>query len=157
MRDLPVDPMLIQAGAEGGGYFNMLRLLALPQPPTAVIACNDVHAAGALRAVRETGHRVPEDISIVGFDDSSRATETWPPLTTLSVNADEMGRLGVRRLVARLADPRITPGRMVVHPRLTVRESCAPRSTELEMSIPNGLIETERKESYHDAQSIGAI
>ncbi|OQA28876.1 MAG: HTH-type transcriptional repressor CytR [Verrucomicrobia bacterium ADurb.Bin345] len=137
-RGLPADPMLVQAGEDGSGYCNMLKLLAMPYPPTAVLACNDVHAAAALRAVREAGRRVPDDISLVGFDDSTRATETWPPLTTLSVDAEEMGRAGVKRLVTRLREPHVAPGRLVVHPRLTIRGSCSPRQTKLELSAHSG-------------------
>lgn len=137
-RGLSTDSLLIQAGDGSDSCCNMLRLLALPQPPTAILACNDVHAATALRAVHETGRDVPRDISIVGFDDSSKASETWPPLTTLRVDADEMGRVGVRRLVSRLHEPGAAPGRMVIQPRLTVRGSCAPCRIGTEMSVQNG-------------------
>lgn len=75
-------------------------LLALSPRPTAIICGNDVQAAGALRAAREAGLRVPGDVSIVGFDDIELAKALDPPLTTVHVPHRRMGRAGAQRLLA---------------------------------------------------------
>jgi DNA-binding LacI/PurR family transcriptional regulator len=66
-----------------GGAMAMRSLLKIPQPPTAVISSNDLTAIGALGAILQAGLRVPEDISLIGFDDISFAHLTQPPLTTV--------------------------------------------------------------------------
>jgi LacI family transcriptional regulator len=79
------DERLVEAGNHkiDGGLQAMTRLLALSEPPTAVLASNDLTAFGAMRAVRMVGLRVPEDVSIIGFDDIQLAEFTEPPLTTV--------------------------------------------------------------------------
>lgn len=74
-----------------GGRRAMRRLLALPSPPTAVVAYNDLMAIGAMEVVQEAGRRVPEDVAIVGFDDIILAAYTIPPLTTVRVPKYQMG------------------------------------------------------------------
>jgi DNA-binding LacI/PurR family transcriptional regulator len=73
---------------------------------TAVLAYNDLMAIGALRAVRRRGGSVPEDVSVVGFDDVALAAYVDPPLTTLSQSTAEMGYWAVARLAERLR-PRV--------------------------------------------------
>lgn len=80
------------------GYGEMLRLLDLPEPPTAVLAVSDKAAIGAYRAVAERGFSVPGDISIVGFDDIELGRALNPPLTTVRVPGEEMGRVAFERL-----------------------------------------------------------
>ncbi|MCH8189706.1 MAG: substrate-binding domain-containing protein [Proteobacteria bacterium] len=91
---LTIDPDLIFERdfefVEGRGA--MHRMLGHPRPPTAVFCANDIQAIGAMMECRETGLRVPEDISIVGFDDLPIAQCTTPQLTTVRVPAHEMGR-----------------------------------------------------------------
>lgn len=126
---LPADEALVRAEAGGAGEAQAARLFSSGHPPTAILACNDVYAAGALRAARSAGLRVPGDLSVVGFDDSPRARETWPPLTTMHVDADEMGRAAVRQLVLRLRNAEEPPSRVVLKPRLCIRGStAAPRA-----------------------------
>ncbi|MEO8529892.1 MAG: LacI family DNA-binding transcriptional regulator [Deltaproteobacteria bacterium] len=72
---------------------------------TAIQCCNDASAFGAMTAVREAGLRIPEDISIVGFDDIPTASMASPPLTTIRVDCAHIGTTAVRRLVERLRDP----------------------------------------------------
>src|SRR6185436_324282 len=74
-------------------------LLDLPQPPTAIVAFNDSIAFGALRAARNRGLRVPEDLSVVGFDDIEPAILVAPALTTVRQPLGEMGRTAVDVLV----------------------------------------------------------
>lgn len=102
------------------------ELLALPKPPTAVFAGNDEMAVGVYQSVRRAGLRVPDDLSIVGFDDTPTATRIWPMLTTVKLPIREMGRLAVQLLVSnydRMAmEP---PAATSVIPRLIVRGSTA--------------------------------
>lgn len=83
-----------------GAYKDMLEhLKQKPKLPTAFFADNDMIALGAMKALQEMGYRIPEDVSIVGFDDLPFSEISNPPLTTLRVPKQEMGRLAVRKLV----------------------------------------------------------
>ncbi len=75
-----------------GGEFAMLQLLRLSKRPTAVLTSNDLTAIGALRAITRIGLRVPGDISVIGFDDIELSQFTQPPLTTIRLSRDELGR-----------------------------------------------------------------
>src|SRR3954469_225661 len=102
------------------------RLLQLPERPTAIFAAADMMAIGAVRAVAEAGLRVPEDLSIVGFDDIQLAPHINPPLTTMRQDKLGLGAAAGDALVARIAgDPRRDPlHRLPVE--LVVRGSTAP-------------------------------
>jgi LacI family transcriptional regulator len=82
-----------------GGLSAIARLLARPDPPTAVLASNDLTAIGALSGIRQAGLRVPDDISVVGFDDIGMARFTEPPLTTVRLARDELARLACKALL----------------------------------------------------------
>ncbi len=81
------------------------RLLDAADPPTAIFAFNDNTAIGALRVARERGLRVPEDLSIVGFDDSEQSAIVTPALTTVRQPLAEMGRMAVSLLAAPARQP----------------------------------------------------
>jgi LacI family transcriptional regulator len=105
------------------------QLLSLPNPPTAIFAGNDEMAVGVYQAVRKAGLRVPDDLSIVGFDDSSIATRIWPTLTTVRLPIRYMGRTAVQLLVsnhdpAAMEPPVVTS----VMPSLIIRDSTAAPS-----------------------------
>ena len=87
---------------EGSDAF--AKLMARPDRPTAVFCGNDVLAVGALRQARELGIRVPDDVSVIGFDDIELAQVAYPPLTTVHVPHREMGRLAAVALVELLRD-----------------------------------------------------
>jgi LacI family transcriptional regulator, galactose operon repressor len=108
-------------GVEAAGV-----LLDLPEPPTAIFAFNDAIGLGVLRAAHLRGLRVPEDLSIVGFDDIKYATIVSPPLTTVRQPLAEMGRTGVSLVLRLLEDPRPVTHRIELPTRLVVRESTAP-------------------------------
>lgn len=91
--------------------------------PTALIATNDSIALGAMKAFREFGFRVPEDISIIGFDDIEAAPISEPPLTTLRVNCKDMGIWTVRLLCARMQAPSSSIAKIQVGTELIIRES----------------------------------
>ena len=76
----------------------MASLLALPNPPTAVFCTNDTIAAGAVKAVLRAGLRVPEDVAVVGFDDSYISRMMEPELTTVRIDAVKMGRIATQKL-----------------------------------------------------------
>ena len=102
-------------------------LLSLAERPTAVFCANDEMAAGLLQAARRADLRVPQDLSVVGFDDFQLASQVWPALTTLHTPTRDIGRLAARKLLA-LADagdaPQIDEESLVM--RLVVRESTGP-------------------------------
>jgi DNA-binding LacI/PurR family transcriptional regulator len=100
------DDDLVEAGdfTEEGGAAAMGRLLARPGSPVdAVFAASDLMAAGALRALRVAGRRVPDEVAVVGFEDSAVARYAQPPLTTVRQPIEEMGRQATRLLLARVA------------------------------------------------------
>ncbi len=101
------------------------RLLALPERPDAIFAANDLMALGVLQAVREAELDVPGDVAVVGMDDTDLATTAWPPLTSVSLEAHERGRLAAELLLGRLADPDRPHQRATLEPRLVVRASSA--------------------------------
>jgi len=100
-----INPRLIGYGdfSEASGAVAMRTLLAAAPDLDAVFAASDLMAAGALRALREAGRQVPEDVAVVGFDDSGLARQTEPPLTTIHQSDEAMGREMARLLLARIA------------------------------------------------------
>ena len=109
------------------GYAAASRLISLSSQPTAIFACNDMMAIGALRAINETGIHVPEDISVVGFDDIALATFTYPSLTTVAQPSYEMGMRAAELLLNRLRNPGSPTRRELLSPSLVVRDSCGSR------------------------------
>lgn len=124
----PIDPDLVVEGdfTSESGYSAARRLALLPDPPTAIVASNDNMAAGALRAASEHGLRVPDDLSIVGFDDTAVARDLIPRLTTVRQPLAELGRTAVS-LLNRLIEGQSTETlRVELATRLIVRESTGP-------------------------------
>ena len=111
--------------AEGGDRA-ATALLALPSPPTAIFAFNDMLAIGAMQAARRHGLAIPEQLSIVGFDDTIEASIAWPALTTVRQPLAEMGRIAVAQLVRLLHGRRIEALHIELETRLVVRDSTAP-------------------------------
>lgn len=108
------------------GYYQTQNLLALPHPPTAIFAGNDVMALGAMDAIRTTGLEIPKDISLIGFDDIPQAFTTHPKLTTVRQPLEEMGRMGVKLLLAQIEDPDCPPSQTTLATELVIRDSCQP-------------------------------
>jgi LacI family repressor for deo operon, udp, cdd, tsx, nupC, and nupG len=121
------DPTLICRGdfTLGAGYEGAGLMLALPTPPTALFCENDEMAIGALKRIRQAGLRVPEDISVVGFDDIAMAAYCDPPLTTISQPAEAFGEQAVQILIALIEGRAIAERRVVLPFTLTVRNSSA--------------------------------
>lgn len=109
-----------------GGRAAAARLLALAEPPTAIFAFNDEMAIGAMQAARERGLRVPDDISVIGFDGVERGELLAPQLTTIRQPLAEMGRTAVTLLLRLLERKRIEALRVELATRLVERESTGP-------------------------------
>jgi LacI family transcriptional regulator len=123
-----VDPTLIRHGNfhHIGGYQAARELLALPEPPTAIFAGSDEQAFGVAEAARVAGRRIPEDLSVVGFDDLPISRWFSPPLTTVRQPLAEMGRTAAEML-AMMIDGREPHSRQVeLATELVVRSSTAP-------------------------------
>jgi LacI family transcriptional regulator len=120
------DESLIAMGdfREQGGYLAAQRLLDLSARPTAIFASNDLSAFGVMDAIRQRGLRIPDDISVMGFDDIPQASIVHPKLTTVRQPLEQMGRMAVRMLLKHLANPDQPPSRLTLATRLLVRESC---------------------------------
>lgn len=97
-RGIPADPELIRSGefSYDSGLADGTALLSLPVPPTAIFAASDFQAAGVIEAARRQGMRVPEDLSVIGFDDQIVARMTAPQLTSVRQPSEEMGMHAVR-------------------------------------------------------------
>ncbi|MBN1920576.1 MAG: LacI family DNA-binding transcriptional regulator [Anaerolineae bacterium] len=121
---LPVLPEFIVDGgfSEEGGVAAMRQLL--PLHPDAVFVASDTMAVGALRVLREAGLRIPQDIAIVGFDDTPAAARTEPPLTTMKQPIIALGELAVEALLHIIEHPDSGPRRIILPTQLIVRESC---------------------------------
>lgn len=121
------DAKLIQEGAMVGGQESMTQVLERAPDVTAVVACNDANALAAMSALRTRNIRVPEAISLIGFDDIPAAQESWPPLTTMRVDKLIMGRKAAQRLIQKLAEgDTSTPHQIVFSPELVLRSTTAP-------------------------------
>ncbi|WP_317928579.1 LacI family DNA-binding transcriptional regulator [Halioxenophilus sp. WMMB6] len=123
-------PALAQSAMRVQGYNTFqsgmeaaATLLALPEPPTAIIASNDEMAAGVIRYANERGLRIPEQLSVTGFDDSPIAEQIWPPLTTVRQPVQSMSVLAAKLLIAELSGKREGKGTTVEASELVIRGS----------------------------------
>jgi LacI family transcriptional regulator len=108
-----------------GGREAGLKILALKNRPTAVFACNDLSALGAMSVLQAAGVRVPEDMSVVGFDDLPAASQVHPALTTVRQPIAEMGRAAVNTLLAVIAGLEVATPQISLPTELVVRGSSA--------------------------------
>jgi DNA-binding LacI/PurR family transcriptional regulator len=116
------------AGSFEGGYEAATRILQSAHRPTAIFCFNDLSAFGAIRACIQCGLRVPEDVSVAGFDNVQMAACYNPSLTTIETNYEEVGRLAIQTLISQIEQeaPLFEATQIVVDPKLVVRESTAP-------------------------------
>ncbi len=108
------------------GYHGVHRLRAIDPQFTALVVGNDQMALGAIYALHEAGQRVPEDVSVVGFDDIPEAAYYRPALTTVRQDFNQLGDIGVRYLLERIQFPEREPVQHILYPKLIVRQSTAP-------------------------------
>ncbi len=129
--DLEIDPELIQQGDfyHESGCAGAEALLRLDRPPTAIFAASDQMAFGAYEALRRRGLRVPDDISIIGFDDLPESRWTSPPLTTIRQPLTEMGILAARTVLRLARGEDIETPRVELATELVIRDSTAPPGT----------------------------
>jgi LacI family transcriptional regulator, galactose operon repressor len=107
------------------GYPFAKQLLARKKPFTALFAYNDISAIGAIRALQEQGLRVPQDVSVMGFDDVPGAAFHTPSLTTVRQPLSRMGEVAAQSLLERIEDNKEYPSEIAIEPELVVRESTA--------------------------------
>jgi LacI family transcriptional regulator len=121
---MPYDPQMVLEGGftEDAAYDCMQRLILLK--PDAVFAASDSMAAAALRCIQEAGLRVPEDISLVGFDDIPLASRTLPQLTTIRQPFADLGGVAVETLAKLIDNPSSGPYRNILPTSLVIRSSC---------------------------------
>ncbi len=127
---IPVQKEFIITGDFGykGGEAAVRILLQLPQPPSAIFFCNDIMAIGGMKALYHANIRVPEEISVVGFDDVSIASNVIPELTTVAQPLPELGSLSTNTLIHLMCKPAQDDfsSYVVLQPRLIIRNSTAP-------------------------------
>lgn len=108
------------------GYVAMKKLFGRGAP-SAVFAANDSTAVGAIKAIKERGLKVPDDIAVVGFDDGGLASQAVPPLTTVRVFREKMASAAAKRLIELIDEPDQPPVHLALPTKLIVRESCGGR------------------------------
>ena len=161
---IPSDPSLVVEGdfSEDSGYTAMKPLLARPERPDAVFAASDSMALGVLRALREAGIRVPEEVAVAGFDDAPFAARTEPPLTTVRQPIQQIGTVAAERLFEVIENPNTPPRRTILPTELVIRAS-ARRSTfevppipKVARADPTPQIAGEQAERFSQARRGGA-
>ena len=121
------DKYIVESGFhETGGYNAMMQLLDLParERPRAIVAVNDPAAFGAMKAIREKGLRIPEDVAIVGFSDDIRAELMQTPLTTVRQPAYEVGKRAAQKLIDHIENGLGNIENLTVKTELVIRRSC---------------------------------
>ncbi|WP_161982554.1 LacI family DNA-binding transcriptional regulator [Dictyobacter alpinus] len=106
-----------------GGYNEMQALLQLPEVPSAVFCCNDITALGALNALKEHGISVPDQCSLIGYDDIDLAAQMNPPLTTVKSETELLGLQGVWHLLERMKYPQLAARHTLLEVQLIERAS----------------------------------
>jgi LacI family transcriptional regulator, galactose operon repressor len=130
--DIPFDPTLMREGnwQTSAGYEHTHALMELPRPPTAIFCCNDRMAVGCYEALKERRLAIPEDVSVIGYDDEEVARHLSPQLTTLRLPHREMGRWAVERGFG------IAAGRREFYPIIKLECPLIPRGS---IAPPNTL------------------
>ena len=142
------------AFTESGGYRGAQALLGQHPLPTAIFAANDLCAIGALNALEEVGLKIPGDVSLVGYDDSSLAALRHVSLTSIHQPGGQMGRMAMELLVERIHEGRTEPRHHVIVPSLVVRSTTGPPPPE--GSAGRGVeVPFARLEASHDHEERG--
>jgi DNA-binding LacI/PurR family transcriptional regulator len=131
-HNIPIDETLIVTcdGGIAGGIQAVPELLANPNPPTAIFCFNDLTAIGVINALRERGHRVPQDISVVGFDDLEMSAYYHPALTTVRQPSELVGRRSFEMLLQLIKGNKNVKSQLL-SPELVIRQSAAPPPHQL--------------------------
>lgn len=125
---IPYEPAIVRAGSYDriSGYEAARQLLSLEERPTAIFACSDGMAMGILEAAWLMGLRVPEDLSLVGFDDLPLASSLHPPLTTVRQPLRQMGSVAAQMLVTLIEGRSLLAPQVELPTQLIIRQSCQP-------------------------------
>jgi LacI family transcriptional regulator len=125
---LPLDPELVTEGTfrETSGLALTRRLLELPDPPSAIFSVNNLTTIGVMRALREAGRRIPDRISLIGFDDIPTAELLDPPLTAVRQPTYRMGAQAVELLIRRIEQPDAPVQEVLLSCSLVIRGSAGP-------------------------------
>ncbi len=127
MRSLGLEPRTLRGGDdEADAEAAIVDLAETDSMPTAIFAFNDLVAAGALSTLEAAGLRVPDDVSVVGYDNTFIAELNHMSLTTVNQPRHQMGQLAIRTVLERIEDDRTEPTRIDLAPTLSVRRSTAP-------------------------------
>lgn len=136
-RGLEFTPALLQVSHlpdDQGGWDAAHKLLALREPPTAIACSHDAIAPGIMRAARELGIRIPQQLSVVGFDDLALSAHLEVPLTTVKQPVEEMGKMAMEMILKRISKPAGEKFEChIVSPELVVRSSSAASPVEKEL------------------------
>ena len=126
VANFPIDETLIQPGnySQGAGYQGARHLLSLDNRPTAIFAANDQAAVGVFEAAKEFNVRIPDQLSVIGFDNITDVEKLNPPLTTVDQSVAEVGKIATRLLVDILAGKEPEQLNHRVDTTLVIRESC---------------------------------
>lgn len=122
-NNIPIEKKFIRSGGMELGYEQVSSILKGKKCPTAIFSTNDTNALYAYKAILDHGLKIPDDISVVGFDDVAMAKFSSPPLTTVRVYKEEIGSVAVRELLWIIRDRPKTPTHILVPTRFVERES----------------------------------
>ncbi|KRA47723.1 LacI family DNA-binding transcriptional regulator [Devosia sp. Root635] len=124
-NDVPFDPALVRPGnwEPSSGYHMTHELMRLDNPPDGIFCANDMMAVGCYDALRELGHKVPDDVAVIGFDDRDIAQYMHPPLSTFVLPLYEMGQIAVELLLDDAGGLHSSPSRIKVECELVERQS----------------------------------
>jgi LacI family transcriptional regulator len=111
------------------GVMGAERLLRRSRPPTAIFAANDLMALGVMGVARRMGVRIPDDLAVVGFDNSPMCTYDYIGLTSVDQGPDALGAGGISSLIRRISDPQAPFHSTLLNPSLEVRRTTAEAST----------------------------
>lgn len=129
MTEASLEPVARDVDSQNGediGYLSTKMIFSDGQTPTALFAGEDAVARGAYKAIRDRGLRIPEDISVVGFNDTAEASALSPALTTVRVFTEQLGRQMAELVVERVASSVSSPRAITLPTQLVKRESCMP-------------------------------
>jgi DNA-binding LacI/PurR family transcriptional regulator len=123
--DLELMQLSLSSGVPNKGYREMQAILSRKKLPTAVFCVSDRTAFGALKAIKEAGLHIPEDIALVGFDDTRDSEHTTPPLTTVCMPKRGIGRVAIELLDQRMnnCNSETSPLKLLLPTSLVVRDS----------------------------------
>ena len=125
--DIPIDEKLVSTDESYTGLINgynaVKKIFTKGGRPTSLFCSNDIMAIGSMKYLKEQGYKIPEDVSLVGFDDIEAAYQAEPPLTTMKVLKEEIGGLAVEELVKAIENNNRLPEKRLVPVELIVRDS----------------------------------